>query len=73
LDQLLRFQRAPSSSRAQYRDALAAGEPPTRAVSVRYGVARSTAGRWIAEARRRGELGKARPRIAGEIDQEGKS
>jgi hypothetical protein len=52
-----------------YRDALAAGEAPTRAVSARYGVARSTAGRWIAEARRRGQLGKAHPRRAGEVDE----
>jgi hypothetical protein len=53
---------------AVYRAALAAGEPPTRTVAARFGVARSTAGRWVAEARRRGVLGKARPRMAGEID-----
>lgn len=52
---------------AVYRTAHAAGDPPTKAVAARFGVARSTAGRWIAEARRRGHLGEApRPRMAGE-------
>jgi hypothetical protein len=50
-----------------YRGAVAAQEPPTRAVAARFGVSRSTAGRWVAEARQRGMLGKARPRMAGEL------
>jgi hypothetical protein len=49
-----------------YRAAHATDEAPTRAVAARFGVSRSTAGRWVAEARRRGVLGKARARKAGE-------
>jgi hypothetical protein len=53
-----------------YRAAHADHRPPTQAVSARFGVSRSTAGRWIAEARRRGLLGDARPGMAGEIADE---
>jgi hypothetical protein len=55
-----------------YRGAHAARNPPTRAVAARFGVSRSTAGRWIGEARRRGHLGEApRPRMAGEREADG--
>lgn len=48
-----------------YRQALAEGDRPTRAVQRHYGLhARSTASRWIAEARARGLLGPAQPRRA---------
>ena len=55
-----------------YRGAVAQRIGPTRAVADRFSVSRSTAGRWIAEARRRGQLGKALPRMAGELEEEGK-
>jgi hypothetical protein len=51
-----------------YRAAFAARDAPTKAVAVRFGVARSTAGRWISEARTRGILGPTQPRVAGEIN-----
>ncbi len=51
-----------------YRAALATGEPPTQAVAKQMFVARSTAGRWVAAARERGLLGKAKPRAGGELD-----
>ena len=40
-----------------YRLGLLMGEPPTKAVEVRLGIPRSTAGRWVAAARDRGPLG----------------
>lgn len=39
-----------------YREALRTGAPPAEAVKDELGVPRSTAGRWVAEARRRGFL-----------------
>lgn len=50
-----------------YRDALQDGVSPTKAVFETYPISRSTAGRWISEARKRGLLGDAPgKRIAGE-------
>jgi len=49
-----------------YRVAALLGDPPTQAVADAFGVARSTAGRWIAQAREMGVLGPALPRRAGE-------
>jgi hypothetical protein len=52
---------------AVYRQALAAGRPPTQAVAEAFYGSRSSAGRWVMEARRRGLLGRApRERVAGE-------
>ena len=48
-----------------YQVAYATGTPPTKAVMLRAGVPRSTAGRWIRMARERGLLGPATPRKAG--------
>jgi hypothetical protein len=48
-----------------YQVAYATGTPPTKAVMLRSGVPRSTAGRWIRMARERGLLGSATPRKAG--------
>ena len=42
-----------------YRAAEALGRPPTNAVKDKMPVARSTAGRYVMEARRRGFLGPA--------------
>jgi hypothetical protein len=42
-----------------YREAMATGSPPTKAVEEALHLSRSTAGRWIKEARRRGFLGPA--------------
>lgn len=42
-----------------YRKAYAEGEAPTLAVSERFKVAHRTAARWVAEARKVGELGPA--------------
>jgi hypothetical protein len=53
-----------------YRAAIARGQPPTRSVAEDCGVARSTAGRWVAEARRRGVLGPAKARQPGEVSDE---
>jgi hypothetical protein len=50
-----------------YRNALAVGRPPTATVAKVRSVTRSTASRWIYEARRRGFLGAALPRKAGEV------
>lgn len=47
-----------------YREAMDAGDPPTLAVAGAYGVARSTAARWIQRARKGGFLGPARPGAA---------
>lgn len=52
-----------------YREALRSGLPPTATVAERQQVARSTAGRWIAAARKAGILGPAIPRKAGERDE----
>ena len=43
----------------QYRFAYAVGEGPTKAVQERLGLPRSTAGRWVDMARKRGYLGAA--------------
>ncbi len=42
-----------------YRVAVLMGEPPTKAVEETLGLPRSTAGRWVALARREGHLGPA--------------
>jgi hypothetical protein len=42
-----------------YRDALATGRPPTQTVAEVMHTARPNAGRWVAEARRRGLLAQA--------------
>ena len=42
-----------------YREALKRGDPPTQAVADGMNVARSTAARWVAAARKRGLLGPA--------------
>ncbi len=52
-----------------YREALRSGLPPTATVAERQQVARSTAGRRIAAARKAGLLGQAIPRKAGERDE----
>ncbi len=44
-----------------YRLAQACGEPPTKAVEDRFNLARSTAGRWISMARRKGLLSPTTP------------
>lgn len=50
-----------------YREALSLRKPPTKAVMQHFFTARANAGRWVAEARKRGFLGKAEaPRRAGE-------
>lgn len=53
-----------------YRGALGEGLSPTDEVAHSFPISRSTAGRWIVEARRRGFLGPAIPGVAGELDQE---
>jgi len=42
-----------------YRVALLLSDPPTKAVEALFEVPRSTAGRWVAAARRRGFLGRS--------------
>lgn len=42
-----------------YRAAVKRGDPPTETVSEQLHIARSTAGRWVAAARKRGLLGPA--------------
>lgn len=49
-----------------YRYAVKLGRPPTEGVAEAFDVARSTAGRWVVQARRRGFLGPAMPGRAGE-------
>ena len=49
-----------------YREALAEGSPPTRRVMERLQTSRSTAGRYVQRARKRGFLGPTHPRVAGE-------
>ncbi len=44
-----------------YRLAHACGEPPTKAVEDRFGLTRSTAGRYVAKARERGLLKQTTP------------
>jgi len=51
---------------AVYRMAHLAGLPPTEAVTQDLSLPRSTAGRWVSMARRKGFLGPAEPRKAGE-------
>jgi hypothetical protein len=51
---------------AVYRMAHLIGLPPTEAVAQDLELPRSTAGRWVSMARRRGFLGPAEPRKAGE-------
>jgi hypothetical protein len=51
---------------AVYRDALSRGLPATDTVAEAFPISRSTAGRWVVEARRRGLLGPAVPGRAGE-------
>lgn len=54
-----------------YRAAMGLGERPTQAVADALEVARSTAGRWVQEARDRGYLRAAPgPRMAGEVPAE---
>ena len=50
-----------------YREALQLGYAPTKWVGVRFGKPRSTAARWVMEARERGKLGKAVGTRAGEV------
>jgi hypothetical protein len=50
-----------------YRDAVNAKRPPLREIEHRLGVARSTAGRYVVQARREGLIGAPpRPGVAGE-------
>lgn len=42
-----------------YRVAVLMGEPPTKAVEEKLGLPRSTAGRWVALARKEGHLGES--------------
>jgi hypothetical protein len=49
-----------------YRAAVARGEAPTKAVSRELFASRSTAGRWVMQARKRGFLRPALGRIGGE-------
>jgi len=54
---------------AIYRTAVARRQPPTKTVATEMHVARSTAGRWVVEARKRGFLGPAPPPgLAGELE-----
>jgi transposase-like protein len=49
-----------------YRRALGRGARPVIAIAEEAGVPRSTASRWVKEARRRDKLGEAKPGKAGE-------
>ncbi len=51
---------------AVYRISYLLGLPPTESVASDLALPRSTAGRWVQMARRRGFLGPAEPRRAGE-------
>jgi len=42
-----------------YRAALAIGDPPTKTVRVMFGISQSTAGAWVAAARKQGHLGES--------------
>lgn len=48
-----------------YRIAYLCSDPPTATVAGRFGLPRSTAGRWVAMARARGFLGEVTERKAG--------
>ncbi len=48
-----------------YRDAYAKRLPPTKAVQEHFGVPYGTAGRWVAQCRERGLLGRTRQGRAG--------
>jgi len=52
---------------ATYARAYLEGESPTEAVASRYGVPRSTAGKWVMRARRDGLLGATTERRAGGV------
>lgn len=54
---------------AVYRHAYANGNAPTRAVAAHFNRPRSTAGRWVQEARASGHLGPPRGTTSGEADQ----
>lgn len=54
-----------------YRSALRDGEPPTVAVAEHFTVSHRTAGRYVSEARKSGELGPAVGPTAGEGEQDG--
>jgi hypothetical protein len=54
---------------ATYREALAAGEPPTRAVERDLAVSHSQAAKYVSRARQRGFLGPTRSGVAGEAGQ----
>jgi hypothetical protein len=56
-----------------YRDALSLGKNPTDTVAEKLHISRSTAGRWLVEARRRGLLGPTTPGVAGELPMKKKS
>jgi hypothetical protein len=49
-----------------YREAYAAGDPPTVTVAQTFHTSHRTAGRWISQARQMGELGPALGKMAGE-------
>ena len=49
-----------------YRAALERGDPPTQTIADEMHAARSTAARWVAQARERGHLGPSLPGRAGE-------
>jgi hypothetical protein len=48
-----------------YRDAYAKAQPPTRAVQRHFGVASSTAAKWVRRARDLGYLAETSPGVAG--------
>lgn len=50
-----------------YAVSYACGQPPAKRVTEVFGLARSTAGRWITMARRRGFLGETTPGRAGGV------
>lgn len=54
-----------------YRKAYAEGEAPTQAVSEHFKVSHRTAARWVAEARKAGELGPATGTRPGEAGEDG--
>jgi len=54
----------------EYRGLLERGERPTTGIARAHGVGRSTASRWVRDARDRGLLGEALPRRAGEQPKE---
>jgi hypothetical protein len=53
-----------------YRAALERGDPPTKTIGLELHIGRSTAARWVAEARKRGLLGPALRGRAGEVGRE---